>query len=416
MENIKTFDADGVGVRNGCWFGMPFSPSEAGLVLISVPWDVTSSYGDGSAMGPEAMIEASTQLDFYDPWAPDAWRRGIATLPVDDAIRQRSNDLRGSALAVIEAQEAGWSPDSGAMPSESGLAPERSGRSSGKSGQPDQSEPPSYFGGGKEGCFADEGECVQALGEINAASRELNDAIYAETRKWLSENKLVGLIGGDHSTPYGLIKAVGENISAGVSAADEHVLRADARTSRADGSGVKGSFGILHLDAHCDLRPAYEGFEHSHASIMYNVLRDVPAVEKLVQVGVRDFSAEELEIARNNHKVRQFTGAELSENEFRGMTWAEQCDIIVNALPQSVYVSFDIDFLSPEFCPGTGTPVPGGRTFDEAVYLIKRVADSGRVIVGFDLCEVSPRTTLDASIGARVLFKLCSQALRRTEI
>ena len=59
----------------------------------------------------------------------------------------------------------------------------------------------------------------------------------------------------------------------------------------------RASFGVLHIDAHRDLREAYEGFEYSHASIMYNVLRDVPQVTRLVQVGVRDFSAAEAALA-----------------------------------------------------------------------------------------------------------------------
>ncbi len=216
----------------------------------------------------------------------------------------------------------------------------------------------------------------------------MNAEIEVIAAGYLAKGRIVGLVGGDHSTPFGLIKAV---------------------------AGRERSIGILHLDAHCDLRPAYEEFEHSHASIMFNVLRDVPGVERLVQVGVRDFSEAEHNYARSHQKVVQFTGAELSEARFNGETWAAQCDRIVAALPQKVYVSFDIDFLSPDLCPGTGTPVPGGSSFDEAAYLVRRVVDSGRRIVGFDLCEVAPVTPslpLDANVGARILFRLCGQALR----
>lgn len=70
-----------------------------------------------------------------------------------------------------------------------------------------------------------------------------------------------------------------------------------------------------------------------------------------------------------------------------------------------MYVSFDIDGLTPQYCPHTGTPVPGGLTFDEAVYLLSRVVASGRRIVGFDLCEVAPAPSgddeWDANVGAR---------------
>ena len=66
----KNFDPDGVGVDNGTYFGLPFAPETAELVLISAPWDVTVSYGAGAAYAPDAVIEASTQLDFHDPLAP----------------------------------------------------------------------------------------------------------------------------------------------------------------------------------------------------------------------------------------------------------------------------------------------------------------------------------------------------------
>jgi agmatinase len=235
-----------------------------------------------------------------------------------------------------------------------------------------------------------EGALAAKRERINAASAELNAAVEAEAARWLAAGKIVGLVGGDHSTPQGLIAAVARH---------------------------EGSIGVLHLDAHGDLREAYQGFTHSHASVMYNVLRDVPGVKRLVQVGVRDFSEAEARLAAGHPKVVQYTDMMLSEVRFAGMTWDMQCDEILEHLPHKVYISFDIDFLSPDLCPGTGTPVPGGVSFNEAVWLIRSVIDSGRSIVGFDLCEVAPQTTgpntgWDANVGARALFRLCGQTLR----
>lgn len=337
------FDPDGVGVDNGTYFGMPFTPEEASLVLISAPWDVTVSYGAGTAYAPDSLIEASTQLDFYDPAAPDAWRAGIATADVDYALHELSQRLRIDARKVIEHLEQG-------------------------------------------GTTTDD-YVVRKIRRVNDGSAELNDNIHRQASHWLDQNKVVGLVGGDHSTPYGLIKALGE------------------RHER---------FGVLHIDAHCDLREAYEGFAYSHASIMYNVLCDVPSVDRIVQVAVRDFSAKELRTAEVSGRVVQFDDHALMQAAFAGESWSAVCDRIIATLPEKVYVSFDIDGLDMACCPHTGTPVPGGLTYNQAIYLLQRVVDSGRRIIGFDLVEVSVQGEErgDAVVGARVLWKLCGQTLR----
>ena len=107
----KTFDPDGVGVDNGTYFGLPFEPETAELVIVSAPWDVTVSYGAGTAYAPDAIIEASTQLDFHEPLAPGAWRRGIATADVDYSLLDESQRLRGDAAKVIDHLEGGGSPE-----------------------------------------------------------------------------------------------------------------------------------------------------------------------------------------------------------------------------------------------------------------------------------------------------------------
>lgn len=336
--DVKEFNPDGVGVDNGAYFGFPFDPSEAELVLISAPWDVTVSYGAGAAYAPDALIEASTQLDFFDPMAPEAWRRGIATADVDYTLLELSQRLRVDADKVIDHLEAG-------------------------------------------GSVADD-YVVRKIRRVNEGCALMNDNIFGQASRLLAEGKSVGLVGGDHSTPYGLIRALGTQYP---------------------------DFGVLHIDAHCDLREAYEGFEFSHASVMFNVLRDVPQVRQLVQVGVRDYCSAEAVLAASSERVTLFGDRELAEAEFSGTTWAEQCRRIVERLPREVYISFDIDGLTIENCPHTGTPVPGGLSFNKAMYLAESVVRSGRRVVGFDVVEVVPRAEepLDAVVGARVLYKLC---------
>ncbi len=340
--NLKDFDPNGVGVDNGSYFGLPCEVADSKVILISAPWDVTVSYGAGTAFAPDAIIEASTQLDLYDPSSPDAWREGIATAEVDYSIQEMSQSLRSDAKRVINHLE--------------------------------------------EGGHIEDFMISRKLKRVNEGSVRLNNKIYEQSAKYIAQGKIVGLVGGDHSTPYGLIRALGEQCS---------------------------DFGILHIDAHCDLRVAYEGFEFSHASIMHNVLRDVDSVSKIAQVGVRDFCDEELRVAKSSPRVEMFDDMTLARERFEGVTWGMQCKRIVDALPQNVYVSFDIDGLSMNYCPHTGTPVTGGLSFNEAVYLLEKVVESGRRIIGFDVVEVtpSPKERVDAIVGARILYKLCGAAI-----
>ena len=171
---------------------------------------------------------------------------------------------------------------------------------------------------------------------------------------------------------------------------------------------------MLHFDAHADLRRAYEGFEHSHASIMDNVVEGT-RIAKLVQVGIRDLCEEEAERIRGSGgKIVTFFDAELAEARFAGETWSKQCARIVDELPRTVYISFDIDGLDPALCPHTGTKVPGGLSFQMATSLIAAVVRSGRRLVGFDLTEVAPAqdgSEWDENVGARLLYKLIGWSL-----
>jgi agmatinase len=219
---------------------------------------------------------------------------------------------------------------------------------------------------------------------VNEGSTWLNAWVKARTTKWLHSGKLVALLGGDHSTPLGFFQAL----------ADRHE-----------------SFGILQIDAHADLRLAYEGFTYSHASIMRNAL-EIPAVSRLVQVGIRDYCDEEAQcMAANPDRIATFFERDLKHAQYDGVTWSHQVSEIVAELPQHVYVSFDIDGLDPKLCPNTGTPVAGGLEFEQAAYLIERVARSGKTIIGVDLNEVAPGpgdSEWNANVGARMLYRMCN--------
>jgi len=107
--------------------------------------------------------------------------------------------------------------------------------------------------------------------------------------------------------------------------------------------------------------------------------------------------------------VKVVRSADIRRQQYDGVTWREQCDAIIKALPDAVHISFDIDGLDPTLCPNTGTPVPGGLAFEEATYLLSKLAASGKRIIGFDLVEVTPgkHDEWDANVGARLLWHLC---------
>ncbi|NEQ18269.1 MAG: hypothetical protein F6K44_33220 [Moorea sp. SIO3E2] len=113
-------------------------------------------------------------------------------------------------------------------------------------------------------------------------------------------------------------------------------------------------------------------------------------ISRLVQVGIRDVCEAEMAMVNSDSKVVIFDDWQLTANAYEGITWAAQCHKTISNLPDKVYISFDIDGLNPSYCPHTGTPVPGGLEFNEAIYLLRSLVQTGKTIIGFDLCEVAP--------------------------
>ncbi len=324
-------------------FGLPHSPEEARVVLLPVPWDLTTSYRPGTVNGPRAVLAASRQVDLFDGETGNPWEGGIAMLPEDRRLRRWNTAGRPAAEKVIAAG--------------------------------------GVEAGGKG--------VAAAAARVNALGADLNRAVHDAARRWLDAGKIVGLVGGDHSTPFGSIEAHGE---------------------------VHGEFGVLHFDAHADLRRHYEGFTWSHASIMNNVIGRIPRVTRLVQVGIRDYSEDEVrQIRESDGRIRTWFMADMRRALYGGRTWEDLATEIVEGLPPLVYVSFDIDGLEPHLCPHTGTPVPGGLEFAEANFLLRTLAESGRTIIGFDLNEVAPGPKgdeWDGNVGARLLYKMIGWTLR----
>jgi agmatinase len=229
-----------------------------------------------------------------------------------------------------------------------------------------------------------------AVERVNAMGEEVNRWVYERAVQILDRGAVPAVLGGDHASPFGCLQAVSERFP-----------------------GV----GVLHIDAHADLREAYEGFTWSHASILFNVLKHLE-VGHLVQVGLRDVGhAERAFIDAQRGRVSAWFDPEIAWALAGGEAWLALAERIVAPLPARVYVSFDIDGLDPALCPNTGTPVPGGLSWQQACALLRVLAESGREIVGFDLCEVAPgpgpaAESWDANVGARLLYKLAGWAVR----
>lgn len=334
-----SFDPNGVGIANGNIFGFPVTAEEANIVITPIPWDATASYGKGTSDGPQAILDASTQLDFYHPKLDNAWETKVFMSEISADWRQINADLCIKAMEYIAHLEEG-------------------------------------------GKLEDSEEYQIVVADIAEAQHALKENLKEKALSLFAQGKIPAVLGGEHSTPLGLIEAV---------------------------DALGKPFGILQIDAHADLRDAYEGFEQSHASIMFNAVKNCPNLERLVQVGIRDVAQSEIDLINNsNGKIKTYFDWDLKEAQFNGTTWKELvADIIVN-LPENIYLSFDIDGLKPFLCPNTGTPVVGGFELEEINFLFFELVKAGKKIIAFDLNEVSPGNNddWDANVGARALWNL----------
>jgi agmatinase len=347
---MSEFDPNGVGIANGNIFGFPYTESEATIVIVPIPWDATASYGKGTSDGPEAILEASTQLDFFHPDLDRAYDTKVYMSPVSQEWKEINAHCCEKGLEYIQYLESN----------------------------------------GEEKALE---KYQSVLDEINTAHQALRANLKERCLALIEQGKIPAVLGGEHSTPLGLIEALNDTYD---------------------------DFGILQIDAHADLRDAYEGFDQSHASIMFNVLKHAKNMSKLVQVGIRDVSEREVFLSRDSDRVQTYYDWNIKNEQYTGKTWANQVDEMIAQLPQNVYVSFDIDGLKPELCPHTGTPVAGGFELQEISYLLFILANSGRRIIGFDLNEVAPGSEgdWDANVGARALWQLvcaCEKSRRNQE-
>lgn len=252
----------------------PLPPQSARFHIIPVPYEASVSYGHGTAQGPQAILNASQQLEAYD---------GV-------------------------------------------------------------SQPGSY------------GIYTHKAVDCTGSPEEVLQRIEAATVKALEYAAFPVLLGGEHSLSLGAFRALKKHY---------------------------GNFGIVQFDAHADLRASYEGSIYSHASVMHRAVADLGI--PLVQMAVRDFCLEEAAV-REQYNVCHYDGPYLAEHGLPSTPLPAD-------FPQHVYISFDVDGLDAAVMPATGTPVPGGLSWYDALTLVHRCTQ-GRIAVGMDVVELAPIPTL----------------------
>jgi agmatinase len=338
MSNqLQNYNPSGVGEMNGNLFGLPFDYASANLIVFAVPWEVTVSYGAGTANGPQRILDASSQIDLFDFDHPDGWKQGIFLVEIPQDILEKNHYYRQQAAKII-----------------------------------------ARLIEGKE--LTDAPDLTPVLTGINQACEQVNQWLYTQSQTAINQGKRVAVIGGDHSSPLGYLQALATKYP---------------------------DLGILHIDAHADLRDAYEGFEFSHASIMFNAIK-IPQISKLVQIGLRDICQDEMQVINESQgRIIAYYDTLIKQKLYAGTTWINLCQEIVAHLPELVYISFDVDGLDPKLCPNTGTPVPGGLELEQTYCLFREIVNSGRKIIGFDVSEVGD-AEWDGNVGARIVYKLAN--------
>ncbi len=299
-------------------FDLGSTPRQAAVVVLPVPWEVSTSFRRGTREGPQAVLRASVQVDLYDPQLGSPEVHGMAMLPVPEELPQWNT----------QAQEAFRRQDPAAA---------------------------------------------------DRLARRRDELVQRLVAELLALDKCPVVLGGEHGVSLGGIAA----------------------------AAAQEPLGVLQVDAHADLRPRYQGLQSSHACFAARVL-ELPGVERLVQVGVRDLCRQEAQRSRDDPRITTFYDAHWSPG---------QVSEVVQALPRQVWISWDIDALEPALCPGTGTPVPGGLSWPQAMSLLQAVARERR-IVGCDLCEVAPQRKehvpgegIDEIVAAQLLYRLCGWML-----
>jgi len=193
------------------------------------------------------------------------------------------------------------------------------------------------------------------------------DIIYSATKKIVNDNKIPFMIGGEHLVTYPQVKAVYEKYP------DLH---------------------IIHFDAHADLRDDYLGEALSHATVLRRC-HDLIGDNKIFQFGIRSGTKEEFDFANKHTIMEKFTINTVKE-------------ITEKIKHKPIYLTIDLDVLDPSIFSGTGTPEPGGLTFNDLISSLASLSNLN--IVGCDVVELSPHYD-PTGVSTAVAIKIIREVL-----
>lgn len=192
--------------------------------------------------------------------------------------------------------------------------------------------------------------------------------VHRTVKDYILRNKMVTLIGGEHSISIGAIRAFNESYQ---------------------------NLTVLQIDAHADLRDQYNGSKFNHACALYEASQST----NLVQVGIRSMDRSETFVMKQDNV---FFAHDMATDDY----WIEN---VLELMTGPVYITFDLDAFDPSILPSTGTPEPGGMLWYETLDLLKRVFEECNV-VGFDIVELCPNPVDRSSdfLAAKLYYKMLS--------
>ncbi len=226
---------------------------------------------------------------------------------------------------------------------------------------------------GREPCA--QGIATQAPVDCTGPLPDVMETIAERTKAVVTKGAIPVTLGGEHALSYGAVRGVV--------------------------AGLGRPVGIVQIDAHADLRKAYQDERHSHASVM-QLLAEEDGI-RIAQFGVRAMSQEEVD-RREACNVFAVDARALVTGHISAVDLPDD-------FPEDVYVSFDVDGLDPSILPDTGTPVPGGLGYYQALDLVAH-ALKGRRLVGCDVVELAPTSESRVSdfTTAQITYALMGMA------